>query len=97
MFTGGRTPSSVDGIVLMDEVCLLGPGADAHIRARTGRRRSSCSAATASCGCGRSRPIDVDGETVTEGTGLVADGSVISGQGWRFRVEGVGTSNQGHS
>jgi hypothetical protein len=88
MFTAGRTPASVDGIVLMDEVCLLGAGNDAHVPCRDWDQTVILFRRQGQLWCRSQGEIEVDGEPVTTGRPL-SNGSVVGSAGWRFRVEAV--------
>jgi hypothetical protein len=88
MFTAGRTPASVDGIVLLDEVCLLGAGSDAHVPCRDWEQTVILFRRQGQLWCRSQAQIEVDGEAVTTGRPL-SDGAIVGSAGWRFRVEAV--------
>jgi hypothetical protein len=86
MFTPGKTPFSVDGIVMMDEVCLLGPAGDAHIVCLDWEEPVVLFRRNGQLWCRSRGEIAVDGRDETAACPL-RDGSIVSGTGWRFRVE----------
>jgi hypothetical protein len=86
MFTAGQTPGSVDGVVLFDEVCLLGPGSDAHIACRDWSETVILHRRDAGLWCRTSARAQIDSRTLHEAAPL-SDGVLVSGDGWRFRVE----------
>lgn len=88
MFSGRRTPLAVDGIVLMDEVCLLGPGSDAHIPCRDWQETVILFRRNDQLWCRSQGDLIVDGETVS-GSRLVGEGAVLGGPGYHFRIESV--------
>lgn len=88
MFTGGRTPASIDGVVLMDQVCLLGSGGDAHVPCADWTETVILFRRGRQMWCRSEGNIDIDGHPAVGGACL-SNGSVVSGEGWRFRVEAV--------
>lgn len=89
MFTGKQTPGSVDGIVLMDEVCLMGPGSDAHIACPDWDEKVILHRRDGELWCRTSSRAWMDSRVMPDAAPLT-DGVVVSGDGWRFRAELVG-------
>ncbi len=88
MFRQRGTPGIVDGIVLMDEVCLLGPGSDAHIVCRDWPETVILFRREGALWCRTKAEANVDSGRLMDAAALY-DGAVVSGPGWRFRVEAV--------
>lgn len=89
MFTAKQTPGTVDGIVLMDEVCLLGPGSDAHIACPDWDDKVILHRRNGGLWCRTSARAQMDSRVMQDAAPLT-DGAVVSGDGWRFRAELVG-------
>ncbi len=89
MFSGKETPGAVDGIVLMDEVALLGPGSDAHVPCADWDEKVILHRRDGQLCVKSAGWMQLDGHTLSEGSAL-GDGMVVSGDGWRFRAEVVG-------
>lgn len=96
MFTAAQTPGSVDGIVLMDEVCLLGPGSDAHVPCPDWEEKVILHRRGGQLWCRTSARAQLDSRTMTDASPL-PDGSVVSGDGWRFRVEVTQAATADHA
>ena len=88
MFAGRRTPASIDGLVLLEQVCLMGPGADAHVPCLDWPVTVILFRRNGQLWCRSQDPIQVDGTEHTEACAL-SDGAVVGGNGWRFRVERI--------
>jgi hypothetical protein len=90
-FLSDHRPSrSIDGVILMDETCLLGPTADNHVvcpdwsdTVLLYRKADGFWAKSRS-------EISVDGKTLPESGGPVKPGSYISGNDFGFRLEACG-------
>ncbi len=89
MFAAMQTPGSVDGIVLMDEVCLLGPGADAHVPCPDWAEQVILHRRDEKLWVRTPGRAQLDSRAMTDASPL-GDGTVVSGDGWRFRAEVVG-------
>lgn len=89
MFRGGQTPGSVDGIVLMDEVCLLGPGSDAHVPCPGWEEQIVLHRRDGALWCRASTQAQMDSRAINESAPL-GEGVVVSGDSWRFRTEVMG-------
>lgn len=88
MFTDGRTPATIDGVVLMDEVCILGPGSDAHIRCPEWQQPVILFRRQGQLWCRSQETLELDGQETSEPQAVRA-GSVVSSESWRLRVEAV--------
>jgi hypothetical protein len=93
MFTAGRTPASVDGIVLMDEVCLMGAGSDAHVPCRDWDQTVILFRRGGQLWCRSQGEMEIDGQNSAGGRPL-HHGAMISGSDWRIRVESVKRQEQ---
>jgi hypothetical protein len=86
-----RPNPTVDGIILLAETCVLGPGIDAHITTRSGSDRVLLTRRANGLWCQASEGVSVDG--ILSGTEAPCEaGRVYSGQNWRFRLEQVSSS-----
>ncbi|MBX3437435.1 MAG: hypothetical protein KF861_08100 [Planctomycetaceae bacterium] len=88
MFTGSHTPATVDGIVLMDEVCLLGPGSDAHVPCPDWDEKVILHRRDGQLWCRTPARALMDGRPMPDAAPL-GDGAVVSGDVWRFRAERI--------
>ena len=95
MFAGPNTPVSVDGLVLLEEVCLLGQGADAHIPCPDWEETVVLYRRNGQLWCRSQQALEVDGHEQSDG-GALSNGSVVEGEGWRFRVEAVAKEGIDH-
>lgn len=89
MFSGRQTPGSVDGVVLMEEVCLMGPGQDVHIHCPDWDEQVILHRRDGQLWCRTTALAQKDSRIVNEPAALT-DGALVSGEGWRFRAELVG-------
>lgn len=83
-----RPSRSVDGIVLMDETCLLGPGRENHVRCLEWDESVLLFRRGQDIWCKSRAEICVDGRPVRGSAALTA-GSIVSGVDFRFRIEPV--------
>ena len=83
-----RPPQSVDGVVLMDETCLLGPGRDNHIRCLDWSESVLLYRKEGRFCCKSQTPLLIDGMIVKDGAPM-EPGDVVSGLDMRFRIEEV--------
>lgn len=81
-----RPRTSVDGVVLMAETCVLGPAADSHIRCREWSDPVVL-VQTPTGLVAKSKQVLSAGNRVGGGLQPVADGQVVSGESIRFRLE----------
>jgi hypothetical protein len=89
-FASGHRPSlRIDGVVLLDEVCLLGPGADAHIRCCDWTETVILFRRDGGLWVRSRGGLRVNEVSVMEAA-PAGHGAVVSGSGFRFRVEGAG-------
>lgn len=82
-----RPVYSVDGVVMMEETCLLGPGRDHHIECPTWTDPVVLFRRNGEFWCKARSPITVSGKAAPEG-GPIQPGEVVSNGGEvRFRLE----------
>ena len=88
LHSGHRPTYSIDGIVLMNDNCLLGGGSENHVQCKDWsstvilfrRNNELC------CKCRES--FSLDGNVVKDYASLTS-GSVVSGEDFQFRIEGI--------
>jgi hypothetical protein len=83
-----RPSQTVDGVILMDETCLLGPGAENHIRCRDWAVPVLLHKRDGRLHCKSRSEVFVDGRLANEGTPL-HHGQIISGSDFSFRLEAL--------
>jgi hypothetical protein len=83
-----RPTTRIDGVVLMDETCLLGPGDENHIVCRNWPGSVLLCRSDDALSC-RSRLEIFVGTQRAGGGRPLADGDVVTGPDLRFRVEAV--------
>ncbi|MCH2202644.1 MAG: hypothetical protein MK102_11785 [Fuerstiella sp.] len=83
-----RPVHSVDGIILMVDHCLLGPGRDQHIYCPDWPDIVVLYALEGSLRCRSSLPLKVDGRPPSDSAPL-KDGSIVDGENLRFRIEEI--------
>jgi hypothetical protein len=88
--SGHRPPQRIDGIVLLDQVCLLGPTADCHVVCPEWDQQVMLFRRDRKLWCKTQGELHVNGCHV-EHEAPVRDGTVVSGPELRFRVEFAGT------
>ena len=81
-----RPAYDLDGVVLLDEVCLLGPGSRYHIDCRTWDEEVLLFRRDETLWCRSQRPFEVSRTCES----AVQTGSTVSGADFRFRIEGIG-------
>jgi hypothetical protein len=81
-----RPDRSIDGVILMDQTCLLGPARDNHVVCPDWNETVLLYRKPDGFWCKSQSQIAIDGEW-TEGGGLVKPGSCVSGNEFRFRLE----------
>jgi hypothetical protein len=86
--SGHRPAHSVDGIVLMSDNCLLGPGHENHIPCHAWTTTVILFRRNGELCCKSRNPLAVDGKRVKEYANL-STGSVISGEELQFRIEQI--------
>ena len=83
-----RVQSAVDGVILLAETCVMEDTGEAHIPFPAGAGRVLLMKRAGVVWCRSARQIEVNG--VSCGTDVAcAVGAVYSGDGWRFRWEGL--------
>lgn len=83
-----RPAQSVDGVILMDETCLLGPGPENHIRCCDWKQSVLLSRRGGELSCKSRGEILLDGRR-SNGTTAVRPGEVVSGADFAFRIEAL--------
>ncbi|REJ94216.1 MAG: hypothetical protein DWQ34_09055 [Planctomycetota bacterium] len=86
-FTSGHRPARrIDGVILMDQTCLLGPEEDCHIVCPHWEQKVIVFRRDGKIYCKSNAELFVNGGPV-ESAAPIRDGSVISGAELRFRAE----------
>lgn len=83
-----RPAQVVDAVVLMDDTCILGPGADSHIRCPGWNQSVLLHRAAGQLCCKSRSDLYVNDKHAKESTPL-ADGAIVTGIDGRFRLEAV--------
>lgn len=83
-----RTEPRYDGIVLMAEACLLGPGREAHVRCRNWEETVLLFRRDGGLWCKSPLPLSIGGEPAG-GPVPVAAGDYVTGPGISFRLEAL--------
>jgi hypothetical protein len=83
-----RPPQSVDGVILMDETCLLGAGAENHIRCAGWNEGVLLLRRGGELCCKARGEILVDGRA-SIGTTPLRSGETVTGEDFRFRIEAL--------
>jgi hypothetical protein len=81
-----RPNRSIDGVILMDQACLLGPTADNHIVCPEWNETVVLFRKPGGFWCKSQSRVAIDGEWSDSG-GPVKPGSCVSGSDFRFRLE----------
>jgi hypothetical protein len=81
-----RPLQNIDGMILMEETCLLGPGGDHHVRCPTWTDAVLLFRKNDEFCLKSQSPIFVDGDPLGA-DGRLPAGKVVSGTEFRFRVE----------
>jgi hypothetical protein len=81
-----RPAHSVDGVVLLDENCLLGPGRDNHIRCPDWSNSLLLFRKEGKFWCKSQSELFI-GNRATGESGVIEPGDVVSGLDLRFRIE----------
>ncbi|MFG0334767.1 MAG: hypothetical protein ACF8TS_15540 [Maioricimonas sp. JB049] len=84
--SGHRPPQRVDGIVLVEQVCLLGPADDHHIRCPFASSWAALFQRGSTLWCKSRKGVSVD-EGQKEPMQPLQDGSIVETADIRFRVE----------
>ncbi len=87
--SGHRPPRRIDGIVLLDQVCLLGPTSDCHVVCPEWEPQVVVFRRDRKLWCKSAAEVHVNGCRV-EREAPVRDGTVVTGPELRFRVEFAG-------
>jgi hypothetical protein len=86
-FASDHRPSrSIDGVILMDETCLLGPTADNHVVCPEWNETVVLFRKPEGFWCKSQSRVAIDGQWSDSG-GPVKPGSCVSGTDFRFRLE----------
>ncbi len=83
-----RPQFSVDGVVLMDENCLLGAGQENHIQCPQWDEPLVLYIKGEHLYCKSSDEMFIDGEPAGGAT-IISPGETISSEHWRFRLEAI--------
>lgn len=83
-----RTEPRYDGVVLMAEACLLGPGREAHVRCREWAETVLLFRREGGLWCKSPLPLSVGGSPVS-GPAPVTAGDYVTGPGISFRLEAL--------
>lgn len=90
-FASDHRPSrSIDGVILMDETCLLGPTADNHVVCPDWSETVLLFRKGGGFWAKAQSQIEIDGKLVSESGGPVKPGSYVSGNDFGFRLEACG-------
>jgi hypothetical protein len=81
-----RPNRSIDGVILMEQTCLLGPARDNHVVCPDWNETVLLYRKADGFWCKSQSQIAIDGQW-TESGGLVKPGSCVSGNEFRFRLE----------
>jgi hypothetical protein len=81
-----RPNRSIDGVILMEHACLLGPASDNHIVCSEWEEAVVLYRRPEGFWCKSQSPVSIDDQW-TENGGLVKPGSCVSGSDFRFRLE----------
>jgi hypothetical protein len=81
-----RPNRSIDGVILMEQTCLLGPSLDNHIVCPDWNETVVLYRKPEGFWCKSQSQVAIDGQW-TESGGLVKPGSCVSGSEFRFRLE----------
>jgi hypothetical protein len=88
-FSSDHRPAQLaDGVVLMDQTCLLGPGDENHIRCPQSAQTVVLYRQDGALACKSRGTLFLDGRHAPEG-GSIGPGSVVTGSDLRFRIEEV--------
>lgn len=88
-----RPTQSVDGVVLMDETCLLGAGPENHIRCRDWAVPVLLFRRDGKLHCKSRGEVFLDGRLADETTPIV-DGQIVSGTDFSFRIEALHSTGE---
>jgi hypothetical protein len=90
-FASDHRPSrSIDGVILMDETCLLGPTADNHVVCPDWSQTVLLFRKAGGFWAKAQSQFEIDGKLVSESGGPVKPGSYVSGTDFGFRLEACG-------
>ena len=82
-----RPNRSIDGVILMDETCLLGPTADNHVVCPDWNQTVLLYRKADGFWVKSQSPLSIDGKLMPESGGPVKPGSYVSGNDLGFRLE----------
>jgi hypothetical protein len=85
-FSDHRPARRIDGIILLDELCLLGPGPDCHVPCPEWEQTVVMFRRHGKLWCKSSEELYVNGGRAA-GDSPVRDGTVVTGKELRFRAE----------
>ena len=83
-----RTDPRYDGVILLADACLLGPGQEAHIRCREWEETVLLFRRDGGLWCKSTLPLSVGGSRIA-GPAQVKSGDHVTGPGISFRLEGL--------
>jgi hypothetical protein len=81
-----RPRTSVDGVILMAETCLLGPSASDHIQCRNWSESIVLVQTSSGISVKSKQDLQIGGRRAKT-TNMVSDGQVVSADDFRFRLE----------
>jgi len=84
--TDHRPASRIDGVVLMEETCLLGPGSGHHIDCADWEHSVVLYHRNNRFGCRSQSELFIDGRPIHDGD-PIPPGAVVSGSDFRLRIE----------
>lgn len=83
-----QTQPAVDGVILLADTCVIGGGADAHVRVQKSTDRVLLIRRPNGLWCKSPEQIEIDG--IAAGTEVPCEPNrVYAGQSWQFRLEAV--------
>lgn len=83
-----RPERNVDGVILMDESCLIGPGRENHVQCTAWPESVVLFLRDGQFRCKARSNVFVNGVSAKEGT-TIAPGQVVSGADFQFRIETI--------
>jgi hypothetical protein len=90
MVSGHRLPLAVDGVLLMADTLVLGPGSHVHVSMPDLQQPIVLFRSKEGLGVRYAGPLSVDGQRCRE-RGLLGPNSTVAGEDFAFAVEPVGT------
>ena len=87
--SGHRTQPSSDGVLLMADACVLGPDTRCHVVCRGWTREVVLCRRGTGLFCRAAGRLEIDG-LARNGSGPIAAGSRVEGDGFSFNLEAIG-------